>query len=324
MIHAPLRRLLVPAGLALAGCGGHPKSAAAPLPPPNVHPVAPVTAATLLPAVRVNGTLLRYRLAGDTGTPVVFVHGSMAGLDEWSAQLEAFRHTHRVLVYSRRYHAPNPAVDDREVYSPALHAADLAALLQALDLAPAHVVGASYGAYTALVLALEHPEMVRSLVLGEPPVVPLLLRTPAGDSLRRTFEATTLDPARAAFTRGDSVEGLRRFLDGLSGSPGRFDHLSPPARAALLAQAFEVRRELRADWRLYLPPVACAGMGRVATPVLLLQGQRSPRMFHVITEELARCFRSDTLATVPGAGYGIHVVNPAYYNQIVLQYIATH
>jgi pimeloyl-ACP methyl ester carboxylesterase len=248
----------------------------------------------------------------------------MGNLDEWNAQLDAFRPTHRVLVYSRRYHPPNPALDDREVYSPALHAADLAALLQALDLAPAHVVGAAYGAYAALVLALDHPEMVRSLVLGEPPVLPLLTRTPAGDSLRRTFESTTLDPARAAFARRDSVAGLRRLLDGLSGTPGRFDRLPPPERAALLAHSFEVRRELLADPHAYLPTVACARMGRVAMPVLLLQGQRSPRMFHIITEELARCFRSDTLHTVPGAGYGFHVANPAYYNQIVLRYIATH
>lgn len=324
MIRAPLRRFAFPGVLALAGCGGTPKpppAAAAPSPSPAA---AAVVATRPVSAVRVNGTQLRYRLVGDSGTPVVFVHGSMGTLDEWNAQLEAFRHTHRVLVYSRRYHPPNPAVNDREVYSPSLHAADLAALLQALDLAPTHVVGSSYGAYTGLVLALERPELVRSLVLADPLVVPLLLRTPAGDSLRRTFESATLDAARAAFARGDSVDGLRRFLDGLSGTPGRFDRLSPPARAAVLASAFEARRELLADPHLYLPPVACARMGRVATPVLLLQGQRSPRMYHVITEELARCFRSDTLLTVPGAGYGVHTVNPAYYNQVVLQYIATH
>jgi pimeloyl-ACP methyl ester carboxylesterase len=46
---------------------------------------------------------------------------------------------------------------------------DLLALLRKLDASPAHLVGNSSGAYIALVFAMQHPEAVRSLVLGEPP-----------------------------------------------------------------------------------------------------------------------------------------------------------
>ena len=42
------------------------------------------------------------------------------------------------------------------------------------DSAKAHIVGYSYGGYTALHLAVNHPEMVRTLVLAEPPLVPWL------------------------------------------------------------------------------------------------------------------------------------------------------
>ena len=274
---------------------------------------------------RANGTDLHFRLAGDsTATPVVFVHGSTGNLDVWDAQLGAFVASHRVLVYSRRYHPPNAALDDGQVYTPALHARDLAALLDGLNLGPAHVVGSSYGAFTALALALERPELVRSLVLGEPPILPFLLRTPEGDSLRRAFESAALEPARAAFRRGDSVEAMRRFLDGVGGTPGRFDNLAPAARAQLLRHAFEMRRELLADPREYMPPVACRDLGRIATPVLLLKGERSPRMFHLITDELARCLVTETVTTVPGAGHAIHAGNASYYNQVVLQYLASH
>lgn len=274
---------------------------------------------------RVNGTDLHFRVAGDSSaTPVVFVHGTLGNLDDWSAQVGAFAARHRVLVYSRRYHPPNPTRDDGQVYSPMLHAEDLAALLQGLDLAPAHVVGSSYGAYTALALALEHPELVRTLVLGEPPVIPMLYRTHVGDSLRRAFLSTALEPARAAFRRGDSVEALRRFLDGVSGTPGRFDNLTPAARAAALRSAFEMRREMLADPQQYLPDLACAELGRLAMPVLLLRAERSPRMFHVIVEELARCLNTETVSVVPGAGHAMHAANPSYYNQVVLQYLASH
>jgi pimeloyl-ACP methyl ester carboxylesterase len=176
----------------------------------------------------------------------------------------------------------------------------------------------------ALALAIDHPELVRTLVLAEPPALPFLLRSPAGDSLRRALIATTLDPARAAFARGDSVAGLRLFVDGMADRRGYFDNLPPAIRARLIAHAFEMRRELLSDRQQYLPALECPGLGQLAMPVLLLQGESSPRMFHVITTEIARCLQSDTVITIPGAGHAINEMNPAVFNQTVLQYLATH
>jgi len=314
---------LVAVCLAAACGGGPPPPPATPAPAISVQPPVPTAVTAPLHAVRVNGTTLSYRLVGDSGPPVVFVHGSLKDLGDWNAQVAAFAETHRVLVYSRRYHPPNPPQNDVQAYSPMLHAEDLAALLLTLDLAPAHVVGSGYGAYTALVLALEHPALVRSLVLGEAPVMPLLTRTPEADSIRRAFYATALDPARAAFARGDSVAALRAFLDGVSGRSGSFDSLPAPARAAILAHSFEMRHEMLANRDLYMPPLTCADLGRLHTPVLLLSAERSARMFHLITDELARCMINDTLITVPG-GHAMHAANPPYYNQVVLRYLVTH
>jgi pimeloyl-ACP methyl ester carboxylesterase len=300
-----------------AACGG---GTPAPAPTPAAAPGRPratiAAAPTLLHSARVNGTTLAYRLVGDTGTPVVFVHGSLGDFADWDAQVATFAQTHRVLVYSRRYHPPNPPQNDDQIYSPMLHAEDLAALLLQLDLAPAHVVGSSYGAYTALVLALEHPELVRSVVLGEPPVMPLLNRTPEGDALRRAYFANVLDPARAAFAKGDSIGGLRVFLSG--------EGLVARAGGNLLAHAFELRREMLANREQYMPPLSCADLGALHTGVLLVSGDRSPLLFHAITAELARCLQNDSTATVPGAGHAMHTSNPSYYNQVVLRYLATH
>lgn len=320
-----MARLGLAAVCLAAACGGAPTPAPPPAPagPPAAARSA-TAAARVLRSARVNGTVLAYRLVGDSGAPVVLVHGSLGDLGDWDAQVAAFASTHRVLIYSRRYHPPNQPQDDGQTYSPMLHSEDLAALLLTLDLAPAHVVGSSYGAYTALVLALEHPELVRSVVLGEPPVLPLLSRTPESDAIRRDFFATALDPARAAFTHGDSVAGLRAFVDGVSGTRGRFDNLPADARADILAHAFEMRREMLANREQYMPRLACPDLGRLHTPVLLLRGERSARLFHAITDELARCLRSDTTVTVPGAGHAMHAANPAYYNQVVLRYLATH
>ena len=310
--------------LLIAACGGGAKPDAAT--PVRAGPPAPppVVVDRTLRAAEVNGTRLVYRLLSDNGTPVVFVHGSMGDLGSWGAQETAFARSYRVLLYSRRYHRPNPPVEDNQTYSPALHAEDLAALLLTLDLAPAHIVGSSYGAYTALELARRHTQLVRSLVLAEPPVLPLLSGSEAGDAARRAYLTNTLDLARRAFANGDSVGALRTYYDAEIGGRGSFDNLSPQSRAHVLAHTFEMRREMLANRDQYFPIMSCAELGRITTPVLLVRGNRSPQLFQLISDELARCLSNDTTAIVPNAGHLIHAGNPAYYNQVVLRYLASH
>ena len=271
-----------------------------------------------------NGTRLTYRVTGDSGAPpIVFVHGTLADLNSWGGQENLFAQRYRVLVYSRRYHRPNPQAEDHQTYSPKLHSEDLAAMLLTLELAPAQVIGSSYGAYTALQLARDHPQLVRGLVLAEPPIFSILTGSEAGDSARRAFFTYVLDPARAAFVRGDSARAVRLYFDATT-RRGSFDRLTPAARASLLAHAFELRREMLAERGDYLPPVTCAELSRITTPVLLVRGERSPRVFQLISDELARCLQNDTTVTIPGAGHPPNVSNPAYYNLIVLRYLASH
>lgn len=311
--------------LLIAACGGQPA-------PEKTAPAAPAAPAAAplrtfdrtLHAMTFNGTRLTYRVVGDSGaTPVVFVHGSLADYRSWGAQELAFAQRYRVLVYSRRYHPPNPQSEDNQIYSPKLHAEDLAAMLLTLDLAPAHVVGSGYGSYVALTLALDHPQLVRSLVLAEPPIFPLLTGSEAGDSARRAFYTNSFDPARAAFAHRDSLAAVRIIFDAFNGR-GRFDQLPAAARADLLAHAFELRQEMLASREQYFPTIPCAELSRVTTPVLLVRGDRTPRMFQLVTDELARCLQSDTTITIPGAAYPVHSGNPGYYNTLVMRFLMTH
>lgn len=314
---------IVASCLILAACGGNPAPETAPAP---AGPPAPEPVSAALPAniTDVNGTRLAYRLSGDSGAPVVFVHGSLGDLRSWARQENAFAQYFRVLVYSRRYHPPNPRVEDNQAYSPKLHAEDLAALLLTLDIAPAHIVGSDYGAYTALQLVRDHPQLVRSLVLAEPPIFPLLTGSAAGDSARRFFYTNGLDPARAAFSRGDSVTGVRYYVDAVSGRRGTFERLPAATRANMLAHSFEMRRELLAERPEYLPPISCDELGRIMTPVLIVRGENSPRAFQLISDALARCLQSDTTVVIPGVGHPPQTGNAAYYNQVVARFLMTH
>src|ERR1700690_3851316 len=106
-------------------------------------------------SARVNGTTLAYLERG-TGVPVFFIHGSVADFRSWSPQMEPFSSKFRVISYSRRFHFPNPGSAGSD-YSAALHAADMGKLRHAAGPGPAHIVGSSFGAYAALVLAVREP-----------------------------------------------------------------------------------------------------------------------------------------------------------------------
>jgi non-heme chloroperoxidase len=120
----------------------------------------------------VNGAALAYREQGE-GEPVVFVHGSADDLRSWHRQLPAIGASHRAIAYSRRYARPNEDVEPDADDQMLPHVDDLVAFLRMMDAAPAHLVGHSFGGFVSLLAAIRHPQLVRSLVLQEPPVLPL-------------------------------------------------------------------------------------------------------------------------------------------------------
>ena len=130
--------------------------------------------------IEVNQTTLHYFECGK-GEPLIFVHGGLGDLHTFQRQVQTFATSFRVIAYSRRFSPPNAPPRETDVNPLSNHVADLRALITQLKATPAHLVGNSYGAYVALALAVDHPELVRSLVLGEPPVLPLLPRTSVGE-----------------------------------------------------------------------------------------------------------------------------------------------
>jgi pimeloyl-ACP methyl ester carboxylesterase len=90
---------------------------------------------------------------------------------------------------------------ERLDYSVNLHAEDLAYLIRGLGLQRPHIVGLSYGANIALVLATRNPELARSLTLGEPDPVPWLEDTQEGAPLVADYMTKVWEPSKRAFLR---------------------------------------------------------------------------------------------------------------------------
>jgi pimeloyl-ACP methyl ester carboxylesterase len=104
-----------------------------------------------------DGTRLYYEEAG-TGTPVVFVHEFAADYRTWEPQMRCFSRSHRCVTYSQRGYPPSDVPDDPARYGQDQVRGDAIALMDALGIAKAHVVGHSMGAYTALHVGIRHPQ----------------------------------------------------------------------------------------------------------------------------------------------------------------------
>ena len=140
--------------------------------------------------ITVNGTRLHYQLTGGSDIPVVLVHGSWGDHNNWAAVVPDLARSFRVLAYDRRGHSQS----ERPTTQGSLHedAMDLVALLEALDLAPTHVVANSSGAAVSLWLATERPDVMRSLIVHEPPLFGLLAHNPA--MVRRSARSSPESP----------------------------------------------------------------------------------------------------------------------------------
>lgn len=113
----------------------------------------------VMPIVRANGADLAYDDAG-SGPAVVFVHAALADRRMWDHQFAALADRHRVVRYDWRGYGESGAAEGEFA-----HHEDLLALMDALDLADAALVGCSFGGAHAVDVALRAPGRVRSLTL---------------------------------------------------------------------------------------------------------------------------------------------------------------
>ena len=272
-----------------------------------------------LRSVVVNDYEINYLDIGD-GEAVVFVHGGLGDYRTWKAQMDAFSRDYRVIAISRRYAYPNKQEDnDSNDYSVTPHAEDLAQLLKTLNLGPVHLVGHSYGAFTSLLTALEHPELIRSLTLGEPPVMSLLAHTPDGGVAGSEFAQNVLAPTAQAFLIGNDEKAVKLFIGGVLGDSEYFSDASQEQKELMMTNAFGLRGVILTENPF--PMLNCESVSYLQTPTLLINGDGSPRIFGEIANVLAQCIEDSEIAILSDASHGLEYENPVDFNRIVLDFI---
>lgn len=120
-----------------------------------------------MPFAAVDGIELYFERHGESGPPLVLVHGLTGDLSDWRFQIEEFAPTHRLLVLDNRGHGRSPAPRDGSAYSINVMATDVEALAAHVGFDRYHLVGHSMGGAIAQEIALRSPNNLLSLTLHD-------------------------------------------------------------------------------------------------------------------------------------------------------------
>jgi non-heme chloroperoxidase len=256
---------------------------------------------TTVRSIDIGGGIELAYVQSGCGQPVVLIHGSLADYRYWeqSEQIVRLAQQYRVIAYSRRYNHPNRNSPDG-VHSPMVEAADLRGLLKALDTGKVHLVGHSYGAYTALAFALEYPELVRSVVLAEPPLISWLPDIPGGEGRFEAFMSGVWEPLATAFRERGDEAGLDLTARWYFQVP--LEDVEPAWQALF--------RENVSEWRaLAISPETYAKLdydrvGALRVPTLLLSGGKNADGFNdLIDGHLHRLIPGAKRVIIPDASH---------------------
>jgi esterase len=242
--------------------------------------------------VLANGVRLYYEEHG-RGAPILCIHGTSSSARVWrAAAIEQLARLGRVIVYDRRgctrSERPEPYTT-----SVAEHARDVAALLDALDAAPAVVIGRSYGGETALELALQRPELVRGLVLLEAAALGL-------DDEAIEWGRQLLDAVEAAAAR-DPSSVAETFLRRVAGDE-QWESFPDPLKRMFTDNSPAILAEFRGP---ALQRTA-SDLARIDVPTLFVAAEGSPPMFRRVTELMTAAIPQARIVHVPGG----HLIDP--------------
>ncbi|WP_416882601.1 alpha/beta fold hydrolase [Marivita sp.] len=263
------------------------------------------------------GATLNYIRDG-AGDPLVFIHGAMGDYRSWRPQWTHFTTRFDCISYSRRYSFPNPNELTTHDHNALVDAADLEALLDALSLDSAILVGSSYGGFTALAMAARAPERVKAVVSVEAPMMRYAALTEEGTLISEAFLENAARPARAAFIRGDDVEGVRLLTGGIS---GRAPEAIP---AAVLDRRMTNVRAARSlalsdDEFPWIEPERLAAL---QMPILLMSGAETAPVHAAIFRNLCTAMPQAKVRIIPRSGHSVSQEQAEQFNSEVMAFLA--
>lgn len=244
---------------------------------------------------------------GGDGDPLVLIPGGWEDARAWEGLLPTLTTGFDVLAFDRREQDT-----DRAARPPALQAAvqELASLLESTGHFPAHLAAQDSGAAVAARLALEHPELVRSIVLHEP-IDLALAGSLSGLEAEGRDGRSALDGAVRLALAGEVEGAAREYLREFGSQAEQWERFPHAARARWLANGARWARETREALESRSSRDTAAGLSELALPVFLSVGAESPERTRRLVDGWADTVANVRREVLPGAGHLPHLFAPS-------------
>lgn len=254
----------------------------------------------------------KYEAAAGQHKPALLVlHGLYGQMGNWATHARALADDFTVYALDARNHGQSPQADSMTLQE---MAQDVADTMDALGLPQAHVLGHSMGGKIAMLLALQQPQRVLSLVVVD--IVPVAYATGDVQVLQGLL---ALDPATLG-SRAAADEQLSAWV------------ATPAVRDFLLSNLVkDASGGFR--WRFNLPVLA-RSFGEIIGwpnlqavydgPVLFIKGANSDYILPEHQSATLALFPRARLKTVQGAGHWVHSEKAETFRKLARDFLLEH
>ncbi len=272
-----------------------------------------------MPHITMRDGVSLYVEEAGTGTPIVFIHEYAGDWRTWEPQMRFFSRAHRCVTYSQRGYPPSDVPTDPGKYGQDLAVSDVAALLDALKIDKAHIVGHSMGGLTALLVGVKYPERCLSVTAagcgyGSSPDAKIVEQgREASRETAKMFETVDFPTAAARYADGVTRQthknkdprGFAEFAKMLA------EH-SPVGHAMTMREVQSKRPtlwEIQDDLKKFKPPL------------LVLVGDEDDWCLEA-SVFIKRTVPTAGLVVIPRSGHTITSEEPAAFNAALADLIA--
>jgi len=250
--------------------------------PPTPAPIATARSGQ----VKVNGIGIHYAMYGH-GSPVIFLHGGLANTDYWGKQVPAVAAHHTVVLMDSRGHGRSTR--DARPYGYDLMADDVVALMDALKIPKADIVGWSDGAILGIDLALRHNDRIGKVFAFA-----------ANTVTSGVIDGVEKNPTFAAYIERAGHEYATR-----SATPGEY-------------KAFV--DQISAMWAQQ-PNWSDARLKAIDRPILVVDGDHDEAIKREHTEYIAATIPRSGLLILPNVSHFAFLQDPAQFNFAILHFL---
>lgn len=249
---------------------------------------------------------LHFRQIGDSGKPLVVLHGLFGSSDNWQTLGKRFAEDHRVFLVDQRNHGRSPHTEE---FSYELMANDLRIFIEDQGLDDVILLGHSMGGKTAMLFAEKYPDYLDKLIVADiaPKAYP-----PHHDVILKALNETDIEGAA-------SRSEIQRQMQ---------EHIQDPVVIQFLMKNLYRKDKETFAWRINIPTLTRSmpeilrefDALSVDIPSRFIRGDRSNYILDADFDRIKSQFPWSEIKTIEGAGHWVHAEAPDKFYQLVKEF----